>query len=167
MTDEVSPQLGMSRRDLLRRGAIVGGTLMWAAPTVQALGPRAFASTTNGTPRDCRAISYLAVVITNGETYQFKINADGTVETELTDAVPKCPEPEGWGEEGNIGGYPSGTTWDITDECCWSITLPSNGWNLVGVAMGAGGDDTDQGYCVDEPTTNGNGLTYTFCAPPK
>jgi hypothetical protein len=30
-------QLGVSRRDLLRRGAIVGGTLLWTVPVVSTL----------------------------------------------------------------------------------------------------------------------------------
>lgn len=33
----------ISRRDLLRRGAIVGGNLLWAAPVIQSMGGRALA----------------------------------------------------------------------------------------------------------------------------
>jgi hypothetical protein len=32
-----------SRRELLRRGAVVGGTLMWATPAIQSLAPPAYA----------------------------------------------------------------------------------------------------------------------------
>lgn len=39
---------GISRRELLRRGAIVGGTLIWAAPAVQTLAPAAYAQVTPG-----------------------------------------------------------------------------------------------------------------------
>ena len=35
--------LGLSRRELLRRGAIAGGTLLWVAPTIQSLAPIASA----------------------------------------------------------------------------------------------------------------------------
>ncbi|HEX9890461.1 MAG TPA: hypothetical protein VGB28_00165 [Actinomycetota bacterium] len=38
-------ELGISRRDLLRRGAIAGGTLLWAAPVIQSLRTPAFAQT--------------------------------------------------------------------------------------------------------------------------
>lgn len=38
-------QGGISRRDLVRRGAVVGGTLLWAAPVIQSLGPAAYAHT--------------------------------------------------------------------------------------------------------------------------
>lgn len=41
--DHVETNLGISRRDLLRRGAIVGGTLVWAAPAVQTFARPAFA----------------------------------------------------------------------------------------------------------------------------
>ncbi len=43
--------LGLSRRDLLRRGAIVGGTLLWATPAVQSITRPAFAGEQNGTVR--------------------------------------------------------------------------------------------------------------------
>ncbi|MGH2571949.1 MAG: hypothetical protein ACRDGU_00395 [Actinomycetota bacterium] len=36
---------GMTRRDLLRRGAIVGGGLLWATPTVQSIAKPAYAQT--------------------------------------------------------------------------------------------------------------------------
>jgi hypothetical protein len=44
--DEETPQEqrgGFSRRDALRRGAILGGALVWATPVVQGLGTPAFA----------------------------------------------------------------------------------------------------------------------------
>jgi hypothetical protein len=34
---------GFSRRELLRRSAIVGGTLVWATPVIQSLAPAAYA----------------------------------------------------------------------------------------------------------------------------
>lgn len=40
---------GMTRRDLMRRGAIVGGTLLWVAPAIQSIGSKAYA-VTNGSP---------------------------------------------------------------------------------------------------------------------
>ncbi len=33
----------MTRRDMLRRGAIVGGTLLWVAPAIQSMAPKALA----------------------------------------------------------------------------------------------------------------------------
>ena len=42
---DLNSELGMSRRDLIRRGAIVGGTLLWVAPAIQSMAPKAFAQT--------------------------------------------------------------------------------------------------------------------------
>jgi hypothetical protein len=47
---EVGRSLGVTRRDLLRKGAIVGGGLLWATPIIQSIPKPAFAQT----PR-CRA----------------------------------------------------------------------------------------------------------------
>jgi hypothetical protein len=38
-------ELGVNRRDLIRRGAVVGGTLLWATPVVQSIGSKAMAQT--------------------------------------------------------------------------------------------------------------------------
>lgn len=53
--------LGISRRDLLQRGAVVSGSLLLAGPAIQSLSRPAFADT--GTPADGPAISYVAVAI--------------------------------------------------------------------------------------------------------
>jgi hypothetical protein len=43
--EELNPSPGMSRRQLIKRSAIVGGTVMWAAPMIQSLtSPAAAAS---------------------------------------------------------------------------------------------------------------------------
>jgi hypothetical protein len=53
---DLNSELGMSRRDLIRRGAIVGGTLLWVAPAIQSMAPKAFAQEAGpGSPRPCRA----------------------------------------------------------------------------------------------------------------
>lgn len=41
--EPVDTNLGISRRTVLRRGAVVGGSLMWAAPAVQSISRSAFA----------------------------------------------------------------------------------------------------------------------------
>ncbi len=51
---ELRRGLGISRRDLLKRGAVVGGTLVWAAPAIQSLTTPAYGQT-RGTPRPCAA----------------------------------------------------------------------------------------------------------------
>lgn len=39
----MTPKRAVSRREMMRRSAIVGGTLLWAAPAIQSLTPAAFA----------------------------------------------------------------------------------------------------------------------------
>lgn len=41
--DPIRRELGISRRELLKKSAIVGGTLLWATPVVQSLTPAASA----------------------------------------------------------------------------------------------------------------------------
>jgi hypothetical protein len=44
-------EFGVTRRDLLRRGAIVGGTLLWATPVIQSIAPPAYAQ--GASPHRC------------------------------------------------------------------------------------------------------------------
>ena len=47
---DLNSELGVTRRDLIRRGAIVGGTLLWVAPAIQSMAPKAFAQTDGENP---------------------------------------------------------------------------------------------------------------------
>lgn len=59
----------VSRRDFLRRGAVVGGTLLWAAPVVQSMGGRALAFH-NGYPSCCECTTLEAGCHTNHITQE-------------------------------------------------------------------------------------------------
>lgn len=48
-------KLGVSRRDVMKRGAMVGGAVLWATPVVQSLNTPAFAQTVYGCPCNARA----------------------------------------------------------------------------------------------------------------
>jgi hypothetical protein len=56
---DLESEVGLSRRDMLRRSAIVGGALLWAAPVVQSVGMRAAgaqpAPTYGPSPGSCAA----------------------------------------------------------------------------------------------------------------
>lgn len=74
--DDPSPALGISRRTLMRRGAVVG-TLMWTAPVVQSLARPAFAA--EGTPvPEGHAISFVAVLVAceGGSRFRAKANVE-------------------------------------------------------------------------------------------
>jgi hypothetical protein len=55
-------ELGRSRRDVTRRGAVVGGTLLWAAPVVQSIAKPASARSSPGTARFFRCYCHRPVV---------------------------------------------------------------------------------------------------------
>jgi len=55
---------GLTRREMLRKGAVLGGALAWSIPTVQTFGMApAFAAATS------HAISYVAMVLKCGDKY--------------------------------------------------------------------------------------------------
>ena len=51
--DAVRDGLGVTRRDMLRRGAVVAGTLLWAVPAIESIAPSARASTESGRCASC------------------------------------------------------------------------------------------------------------------
>ena len=77
------PELGtpaVSRRDMLRRSALVGGALVWTAPAVQTLAAPAFAAAGSDTPGEDQpegAISYVIVFFKCGGTY-YRVKYTGT-----------------------------------------------------------------------------------------
>lgn len=78
-------QEGITRRDLLRRGAILGGAVVWTTPVVQTLGMgRAFAQSTS--PEGGQDISYIAVVC---DEFFIKWEDDGGWE-EMPGNTPGC-----------------------------------------------------------------------------
>ena len=48
--------LGVSRRDLIRRGAIVGGTLVWTIPVISTLSKNASTHEASGTFTCCQCV---------------------------------------------------------------------------------------------------------------
>ena len=48
------PASGLDRRELLRKGAVVGGHLLWIAPAIQTLAPKAMAQSASGTFTCCQ-----------------------------------------------------------------------------------------------------------------
>ena len=87
-----SQDQGISRRDLLKRGAALGGAVVWATPVVQTLGMgRAYAQPTSPVGRD---ISYIGINVVCGEDEFFVKWEDGGWE-DSPGAAPVCaPEAE-------------------------------------------------------------------------
>lgn len=63
---DLRSELGVTRRDLLRRGAVVGGTLLWVAPVIQSITPPAFAQQASPPVVSCcKCRGYNALCTTN------------------------------------------------------------------------------------------------------
>lgn len=66
--------LGISRRTLLRRGAVVGGAMVWTAPVVHTL-----AGPASGVGTAIDGISFVAILVQcNGVLYRMKWEVDDT-----------------------------------------------------------------------------------------
>jgi hypothetical protein len=84
---------GISRRDLLRKGAVLGGAVVWVTPVVQTLGMgRAFAQTASPVGQD---ISYIGINVegcdVNGAPFFVKWEDGGGWE-DSPGAAPQCAE---------------------------------------------------------------------------
>lgn len=104
----------------MKRGAAVGGTLLWATPVVQSLGVRsAWAAYRPG-------VSYIAmVVVCDGQTYTIKYEFDCRCWDPEPGRFPDCEEeftPAGDKADGGDLGF--GAQVDAND--CVRITVPPN-----------------------------------------
>ena len=79
---------GVSRRDMLRRSALVGGALVWTAPAVQTLASPAFAVAGSDTPGENQCV-YTAFVKYDLDTDQFS-GSEG--EGNATCALEQCAQ---------------------------------------------------------------------------
>lgn len=146
--EEVSQ--GITRRDLLRRGVVLGGAVVWTTPVVQTLGMgRAFAQTAS--PVGGKDVSYVVISWDcNGDTKKVKWEEGKGFSTQ--GALPDC---------GNIGGdyassVPSGLSVQIdpSDPACILVNVPAasafecdagtatnvRAWVKAGSAQSAGAD---------------------------
>jgi hypothetical protein len=106
---DLDSELGVSRRDLLRRGAIVGGTLLWVAPVVQSLNTKAYAQTQAGS--GACATCYCAFIGPNGRLRYDECNVDGITGIYASDATCAsfCAAGGSAGKTYNTHQYCSGT----------------------------------------------------------
>lgn len=172
--------IGISRRSLLKRGAVVGGTV-WAVPVIQSLSAPAFAQGVlyGGGRTD---LSYIAIVYDCGSGDRgIKIDVpEGCKDADTTSGCDLLAGCGGTGETPDCGDFfgttPSGSCADIQ-----SATVDDNGnvtiifqpgCQIVRAAAKCG---SGAGACEQTPNSpyldvNGNAMTVTvsdnFCPNP-
>ena len=114
--DEVNDQ-GITRRDLLRRGAALGGAVVWTTPVVQTLGMgRAFAQSTS--PEGGKDISYIVIQWDCGDGLKHTKWESGSWQA---GALPDCADQVG--ASSTASSSPVGITIDSVSGPCASITV--------------------------------------------
>ena len=68
---------GLSRRELFRKGAVVGGHLLWIAPAIQTLTPKVLAQQVSGTFTCCQCARTVGI---NTQTRALLDTASSSVE---------------------------------------------------------------------------------------
>lgn len=151
MNDVVNPALGISRRDLLKRGAVVGGALVWAAPVVQTISRSALAQT-DGTPPPeeppgGQEISYLAFVLHNAGSTKYKFeDENGTCDLEAGGENKPCEGILTDAQKAEWEGAAAGTAGaQVTVDCTssdtvWTIT-PEAGYGVLFAVVKSGADN--------------------------
>lgn len=101
---------GISRRDLLRKGAVLGGAVVWATPVVQTLSMgRAYAQTAS--PTGVKGISYVGIMLTGcpGDLTNFFVKWEEEGEDSdwemYPGAVPSCADKPAGGVDGDPLGF--------------------------------------------------------------
>jgi hypothetical protein len=151
MADELNESQGISRRNLIKRGAIVGGTMVWAAPVVNTLtaGP-AFAST--GTPDAClHSIGRVAGLEgtdceDEGCMGACQTACDRGCADQLTQAAG-CQDACSQLCPNIMGSYPDGSP---NNSCCNAGVCDLSNWSCT-----KGQSAAEDAPCYNGPTTGG------------
>lgn len=137
---------GISRRDLLKRGAALGGAVVWATPVVQTLGMgRAFASTAS--PTGGKEISYIGinVICDDPEDSFFAKWEDGNWEKSPGNA-PECQDkdllPDG--TDGGVAGFSVSL---VGDGSCANVTVPDLPGCTIDIWVKAGSSSSTSTPC--------------------
>jgi hypothetical protein len=92
----LSDESGVTRRDLLRRGAIVGGTLLWVAPAIQTMAPKALARTQGPSPGACSACFCWNGTLVGSGPGTITANPSGSLQSRCSgDGAPSDPSNGG------------------------------------------------------------------------
>jgi len=162
MTERVDSK-GLTRRETLRRGAALGGALLWSVPTVQSLTMTAAHAQASPVPNDGPDISYIALNVSCTEgpvTTNWVIKYEGCQGPDCFEedpgSFPKCGDeftPVGEKTDGDDLGFE--VTGPHPVSRCVSITVPA-GCTVTASAVKGGQ------LCCSGPSGTG---VLVFCPP--
>lgn len=131
---------GITRRDLLRRGAVLGGAVVWTTPVVQTLGMgRAFAQTAS--PTGGKDISYIGINVDCGGGDAFFAKWEDGQWEDMPGAAPSCADKEDLPQ--GVDG--SGKGFIITDgptAACKELFVPAEYENCTVLVWVKAGDES-------------------------
>lgn len=135
---EHDDQQGMDRRDLIKRGAIVGGALVWTAPLVQTIASPAFAASSPGGQEipDCDT--------TTNKFYKFN---KGSSNPESNMGNGDTCFPNGYAGAVKGAALPAGFSITITDDTV-TLVLPA-GTTLFSHVIKVGSGQADANKTAD------------------
>lgn len=144
----------------MKRGALVGGAMVWATPVVQTMARPAFAA--EGTPVNMSWAAF-TFLHDDGEHYGFKVDAE-TLELEEPGATPCCEEPEHWEGVANALEL-DGVTFSVRQgsNCLVVGGFPDHVDTVHYAAMNAGGD-TDSEFFDDSDGCGSSSSDDALCA---
>ena len=146
MTDDIQDG-GLDRRSVLRRGAILGGAMVWTVPTVQSLAGPAFAT---GTAEICQVILAGRVDAFGTFTETSSTGVDLNNRTARVDLYDQ--------ESFDINSEVSGQHILVQSRNA-ANTAAGTTWRFVIDSVGSTSNDTDQ--CPETVTINGTGAGGT------
>lgn len=157
MAEELDSNLGIDRRTLIKRGAIVGGAV-WAAPAITSVGSRAFGQTTTGTPAETNISYILFNALCGSTTYRVKVEEDGTCEAGNTFSAPDCADVSaGTATDAENAAFCAGTVTTVNADGTVTVDLP-DGCSFTGAAR------VKCGQCCETRSPTGNSSTFAECS---
>lgn len=157
MTDKTpidqSPE-GLDRRTMLKRGAVVGGALVWATPVVQSLAGPAFAQQTSPVTQGCIGGSLT-------DRYFVKIDSDFSLQP--TPGTGGCSPDSYTGSEKTV--LPAGVSGTFSGNTA-TITLPA-GFTLIDPEVKVGKSNGNPDPDVVAGCVKDEFVTFTYVSGPN
>lgn len=159
---ETHSENGISRRELLKKGAVLGGAVAWATPVVQTLGMgRAFAQTAS--PTGGKDISYIGINV-NCDDAKFWIKWEDGGWEDAPGAAPECAEKDDLPNGVNGTGLGFQLNPGPTSACRQLVIPDAYAKCNIEVWVKAGSSQSTPEPCAKYNYTPGDNQTFMVCS---